>query len=932
MSVFIPFVIIGITAGSVYGLTGTGLVLTYKTSGIFNFAQGSLAALAVFVFYYLDVDIHMPWPVAASVAVLVLGVLMGLGLELLARLLANASDTIKIGSTVGIMLAVLSLGALWYPSQPQIPSYLPTSTAVRLSGVSVTWEQVIVVLVALVATVALYLFFRFVRLGMAMRGVVDDHDLVAMTGVSPRRVRRAAWIIGSVFAAASGILLAPSLSLQAIVLTELVIQAFGAAAIGYFSSLPLTYIGGLIIGVVAALSTKYVAQVPWLTGLPPSLPFIALFIALIVTPRARLARRRFEPSRALAESWHAPPRVRIVAGAVAVALLSCVPAFAGPNLAVWTAGVIDVILFLSLGLLVRNAGQVSLCQYAFMAVGAAAMGHLTTNMGVPWLLALVISGLIAVPIGAMIAIPAIRLTGVFLALATLGFGIFLEQMFYGESWMFGPNGIAAARPHISIGPINLGSDTGYYYLTVLFATLATMIVLAVQHGRLGRLLRALSDSPLSLETYGASVNVTRVVIFCLSAFLAAVAGGLTASLFHFAVGSNYTSFYSLTLVALLVIITVGDPWYAAIAAFLLAVLPAYLNLGNVTEYLALLFGIGAMLSPIVVQAAPGTPASIRRLVERLWGMQAGTKISVTLSSNGDRMPNTASTASPLRARPSAGATDTAAPERQPAGLEIQSLSVRYGGAAAVVGLDLRAPLGIITGLIGPNGAGKTTTFNACCGLIRPNEGRVLLHDEDVSRLGPAARAQRGLGRTFQRVELFGSLTVRANIEMGLEAGMAGRNPFHQLRARRGERAEITEALECAVEITGVTRLLEHRVAQISTGQRRVVELARVLAGRFNLILLDEPSSGLDPDETQAFGDTLIRAVRERELGILIVEHDMSLVRQVCGHVYVLDFGRVAFEGTPVELLQSAVVREAYLGSESSADLSSPARVVKVDSR
>jgi ABC-type branched-subunit amino acid transport system ATPase component/branched-subunit amino acid ABC-type transport system permease component len=912
VSAYLPFIVIGITAGSVYGLTATGLVLTYKTSGIFNFGQGSLAAVAVFVFYWLNVDLGLAWPLAAALSVFVLGAVMGLALELLGRLLADASDTLKIASTVGILLTVLALGTVWYPDQPSVPSYLPTSTAFQLFGVNVAWDSVIVTVVALVGAAALYVFFRYFRLGMAMRGVVDDDDLVAMSGISPQRIRRIAWIIGSVFAAASGILLAPSLNLDAIVLTELVIQAFGAAAIGYFSSLPLTYLGGLVVGVLGALSTKFVVTVPWLIGLPPSLPFIILFIALIVTPRSKLVRRRFAPSRAFRESWHAPVRVRLGTGVVVLTFLCLVPVWVGANLPVWSSGMVDAIIFLSLGLLIRHAGQVSLCQYAFVGIGAAAMAHFTTSLGIPWLASLILSGLIAIPVGAILAIPAIRLTGVFLALATLGFGIFLEQMFYGESWMFGSQGIPTARPDVSIGSFSLGGDTAFYYLIIFFAVLTAAVVIAIQHGRLGRLLRALSDSPVALETYGTSINVTRVAVFCISSFLAAIAGGLNASLLHFAVGSDYASFNSISLVALLVIVTVGGPWYALIAAFALEVLPAYINLGNISEYLAILFGVSAMLSPLIARA-PGAPEGIKRFADRLGGRKA----ALTKGEREIAPP----VLTPASLEHSVAGVASRDGDR---GLQIESLAVRYGGVDAVVDLTLEAPQGQVTGLIGPNGAGKTTTFNACCGLVKPSRGRIRLHGEDVSKLGPALRAQRGLGRTFQRVELFSSLTVAANLDMGIEARLAGALPWRQLRTTRSERSTIKAAVARAVDLTSIGPLLERPVAELSVGQRRLVELTRVLAGGFDLLLLDEPSSGLDQDETKHFGLILRRTIAEATIGILLVEHDMALIRQVCDQVHVLDFGRHIFQGTPRELSTSEVVRQAYLGSDDLVTESVPA--------
>jgi ABC-type branched-subunit amino acid transport system ATPase component len=248
-------------------------------------------------------------------------------------------------------------------------------------------------------------------------------------------------------------------------------------------------------------------------------------------------------------------------------------------------------------------------------------------------------------------------------------------------------------------------------------------------------------------------------------------------------------------------------------------------------------------------------------------------------------------------------------------LALEGLTVDFGGLRAVDGLELAAAPGAITGLIGPNGAGKTTTFNACCGFVRPTAGRVLLHGHDVSRLDVAARARRGLGRTFQRMELFGSMTVRENVELGHESADAGRNPWRQLRPARRERHAAAHAAADALERCGIAPLGDRAIASLSTGQRRLVELARVVAGRFTVLLLDEPSSGLDERETDAFGGLLQELVAERGLAILLVEHDLPLVLGICDRIHVVDFGRLLLAGSPDEVRASAVVRAAYLGAD-----------------
>ncbi|MGP0108428.1 MAG: ABC transporter permease subunit [Acidimicrobiales bacterium] len=914
---FLPFIVIGIATGSVYGLAATGLVLTYKTSGIFNFAYGSLAALSVFVFYFLHTEHGMAWPLAAALCLFVLAPLEGLGMELLARSLEPVGDTLKVVATVGLLLMVLGIGQLWYGniSSSTVPQFLPQES-VPIGGVEVGWDQIIVVIISVLASGALFYFFRHVRLGAAMRGVVDNPDLVSMTGENPVRVRRWAWIIGMVFASMAGLLLAPSLNLDALVITMLVVQAFGAAAIGYFSSLPLTFVGGIFIGVAGALSAKYAVSISWLSGFPASLPFIILFVVLVITPKARLAERRVVHSLPVRRSWYAPTRVRLLFGAVVVLALAFVPSLVGTNLSIWSNALIDVILFLSLGLLVRSAGQISLCHLAFAAVGAAAFGHFTDSYHMPWLVALILASLIAAPVGAIVSIPAIRLSGVFLALATFGFGILLEQMFYTTTFMFGPttSGLPAPRPDYSIGPWHMATDSGYYYVLLVIALLSVATIIGIQRGRMGRLLAALSDSPTALETHGTTTNVVRVLIFCISATFASLSGALLAALFHYSVGSNYSSFNSLILVALVVISVCGMPWYGLIAAFGYTIIPGYVTISNINIYLEIVFGFFATTYAMQRDKIPSVPPRLREVHDR-WGGRQREPEPVEAGGRATSLEG-----HPMAEDAIAAATAHLAAVAQRAegpGIEIQHLAVYFCGLHAVEDVSLSAPLGLITGLVGPNGAGKTTTFNACSGLIKPTSGRVLLHGADVTTIGPAGRSRLGLGRTFQRADLFNSLTVRENVAMGREAFLAGSNPRTQLMSSRRDDATIDRAVAEAIELTDIGALAGLQAGLLPTGQRRMVELARVLAGPFSVLLLDEPSAGLDGGETQRFGQILQAALAERGVGILLVEHDMELVRQVCQNIFVLDFGQLIFEGTPEEMLASSTVRAAYLGSESS---------------
>jgi ABC-type branched-subunit amino acid transport system ATPase component/branched-subunit amino acid ABC-type transport system permease component len=926
MNALLPFVILGITAGSVYGLTGTGLVLTYKTAGIFNFAQGAVATTGAYVFYILHDDVlHLPAVPTALICVFVVGPLLGLGMEAMARRLADASATMKVVATIGLVLVVQGFFSATFGTLARtFPAWLPQHTA-KIGGVFVGEDQMIITGIALAATVALFLFFRRTRLGLAMRGVVDNPELLDLGGTSPAAVRRWAWIIGSSFAVLAGILLAPTLNLDATVLTLLVVQAFGAAAIGRFSSLPLTYIGGLVVGIAASVATKYVVtSSAALAGLPASIPFIVLFLVLIFTPRSRLAERRVSRPRP-AQGYAAPARVQVTGAIVLGAVLLAVPHLVNAGqLPYWSDGLTQVVLFLSLGLLVRTSGQVSLCQAAFAAIGATTMGHLTAGFGLPWGVALLLAGLAAVPIGAFIAIPASRLPGVFLALATFGFAVTVQQMGYPLWIMFGSSSLGQAvnRPSFAQG------DIAYYYLALAFAVVAGLLVVWLVRSRLGRLLRGMADSPVALATHGTSVVVTRVLVFCVAAFLAAVSGALFGGVVHTVTSTDFTAFSSLTLLALLVIMPGREPWYAFGAGFALVIIPSWISTGTtVGDWLNVLFGAAA------VQVAVGyTPRNQRlhRFLDRIGGRR---RAPVTASPS-PAAPEQRGPAAPATrpAQAAAGGTGSAAangagsaaaaPSRAgrhrpgaAAGLDLAQVTVRYGGHVAVNDVSLTAPVGRVTGLIGPNGAGKTTLFNVASGLLRPAGGTLRLHGADMSALDPAARARHGLGRTFQKMELFDSLTAWQNVSLGREAGQAGLRPWRHVAETSANRHARTVATDQAMALAGIADLADRPVAALSTGQRRLVELARCLAGEFDVLLLDEPSSGLDGMETERFGEVLTRVVAERGAGILLVEHDMALVMNVCDYVHVLDFGTKIFEGTTAEVSSSDEVRLAYLGAE-----------------
>jgi ABC-type branched-subunit amino acid transport system ATPase component/branched-subunit amino acid ABC-type transport system permease component len=904
MGDYLPFIVIGLTTGSVYAMAAIGLVLTYKTSRIFNFAHGSLATVAVLIFFALVNRFGMDWRLAALITVAGVGPLLGVGFEHLGRRLTPLTTEAKVLTTIGLVLLITGGVTLWgakaYGDRRAPPPHLP-GQLVRILGVNVGVDQMIIVAVGLVMTVLLYLVLDRTRAGLSMRAVVDNPDLLAYTGRSPMQAQRLGWALGIGFVALSGLLLtlSPSNGVPVEELDLLVLAAFGGAAIGGFSSLPWTYVGGLVIGIAGALSTKFVAQVAWLGGLPPSIPFLVLFVVLVAFPRHLAPERASQPvpyrprQIQVARFWRWPLGIIILGALLIVPLSKNVHLVYSSNL-----GLAYAIIFLGLSLLIRTSGQVSLCQIALAALGAATFAHVMTGLGAPWPASVVLGGLAAGAVGAVVAIPAIRVGGIYLALATFGFGVLVEQLLYPTHFMFLDTGTQSI-PRPVIGPFNFDDDVTFFFLALAIFGLALLLVLGIRRARLGRLLRALSDSPVALATQGTSINITRVAVFSISAFLAGVGGALIVAQDRFLVDSPFASINSLVMVAVLLTLRVGEPVSSLLAAGAFVVVPSFLNGNLQVWWLDIGFGLGAIVAALI-----GTATWLPRW---RWAPRRG-------AAPADRVPGHESGPEPP-ARPP-GRPEASAPEA--AGLEIRDLSVRFKGVVAVEHLDLLAPGGQITGLIGPNGAGKTTTFDFCSGLVEPVSGRLLLNGRDLSSMSPAARARHGLGRTFQRINLFDSLTVRENVELGCEGALAGAHLVTHVVAPPRQARLTAEAAQAALDLVGISALAGRDVRSLSTSEKRLVELARCLAGNFDFLLLDEPSSGLDVAETIHFGATLTRVVDEREVGVLLVEHNMALVQDVCSYLYVLEFGRLIFAGEPAAAVQSRAVRTAYLGVEASA--------------
>ena len=609
MSTFLAFTVLGIVTGAIYGILATGLVVTYNTTGVFNFAQGAVGAVAAFSYWQLWQQWHWPFLLAIVVVVFVEAPLLAIGVEfVLFRRIHGASVERSLMMSLGLLVILLGVATIFWSSTDvvrSVPSYFTQSDGTVLSvrlfganGVTIQYQQIMIVVVAAVVAVGLGVFLRKVRLGVAMRAVVDDPELVAMAGAKPHRLSQSGWAIGFMLAALAGVLLAPIVGqtgLTADQLTLLALNGFAAAVVGRLRNLPMTFVGALALGLITQYCVGYLPGHinPGLASvLTEVIPVAFLFVVLLVIPAARLApagRLSVRPvPRVVTARQSAAGAILLVAGMAVLASM-----VGDTALATLSQGLAFGIVGLSLVLLVGYAGQVSLCQLTFMGIGAFTMGK-TFGSHSWWglVLAVAVSG----AVGAAVALPAIRLRGLYLALATFAFG---EVMF---SAFFSNSSVISDGTSINVGrvPLPFAHTVGDRAMLVEVAVAAALCAIAVgalRRSAYGRRLVAMSDSPAAYATVGLNPVRTKMLVFSLSAAMAGLGGVFYAGQ-QGGIGPNDVQFItSLTLLLFVCIWGVRTLTGALLGGMTQAALPVFQthlphSLADVTGLAA---GIGIVL-------------------------------------------------------------------------------------------------------------------------------------------------------------------------------------------------------------------------------------------------------------------------------------------------------------------------------------------------
>ena len=546
---------------------------------------------------------------------------------------------------------------------------------------------------------------------------------------------------------------------------------------------------------------------------------------------------------------------------------------------------------LGLVLLTGVAGLTSFGQAAFVGIGAYTTAWLTLNLGLsPWLtlfVGLVLTGVSALFVGLI----TLRMSGHYLPLATIAWGLSLYYLMGNLDALGKYDGLLGLKS-LSIGEFDIAQGRAFFVLTWFILITAIMGFTQLLDSRAGRAIRSLKNGIQMAEAMGINTFRYKVVIFVLAAMLASIAGWLMA---HFQRTVNPSAFglkMGIEYLFMAVVGGVGHVWGAVVGAGIIKILDDQLQvllpklIGTSGSYEVIVFGIALVL---VLQYLP----------DGLWSLVA------------KHMPRSNRKEDWLEADQ---LEERSKPQKDELVLDVQTIRKQFGGLVAVNDISFQIKAGQVVGLIGPNGAGKSTTFNLITGLLPLTSGSVSYRGQSISGLRSREIAQRGMARTFQHVKLIPDMTVLENVAMGAYSRGHKGVVSGLLRTNQDEEKRFFKEAQRQLERIGIGHLMHEQAGNLSMGPQRLMEIARALCADPALLLLDEPAAGLRHKEKLALADVL-RQLRHEGVSILLVEHDMDLVMQVCDHLVVMEFGTLLTQGTPEQIQQSPEVRAAYLGTE-----------------
>ncbi|MGW2993153.1 ABC transporter permease subunit [Streptomyces sp. NPDC001193] len=948
MGDLLVLVLSGLVSGALYALLATGLVLSYSASGLFNFAHGATAYLCALTFYEMHSGLGWPAVPAALLVVCVLAPGLGWGLDrLMFRRLARVGETAQIVATIGLLVALPAAG-LWAvellgdagapvkPAENQfgLPGVGPSPALSRqlLDGVGVDSDQLITWVVTAVVAVGLWVLMRHTRLGLRLRAAVDNRTLTELRGISADRLSSVAWMISSALAGLAGVLATPLLGLSAHDFTLFLFVSATAAVIGRFASVPLAFAGGLGLGVLQNLVAGYASFAEGITGFRTAVPFLILFGGLLVLARrGRTAGTAAQDAQADAGAVPVDPAAgaswarrwgvwAAAAGGLGVAFYTVTTPFWSGLLA---QGLALGLVFMSFTVVTGLGAMVSLAQGTFVT-GAALVAGLLMSRGWPFVAALAVGTCVAAVLGALVALPALRLGGRTLALATLALAFLADQVLFQMRWLRnGDSGWSVPRP--VFGPVDLGDDRALGVALLVLVSACAAGLGALRNSPSGRAMLAVRSAPAAAMASGVSVLRTKLLLFTVSAGLAGFGGVLVASYNTRITATDFTAMTGLVWLAVVVAAGVRRPQYAVVAGVVFAVAPRVLA-DYVTQSAHLpviLFGLAGLAlanDPDGYCAALAVRRARRRAAASVGGGTAGAGAGGAASGGGTGATGAAAAASgggtgpagPSPGPPLPGAGLGPDPVRGPrlrtpgqrtptepgapgAGggpaLELRGVTAGYDGGLVLNGLDLTVRQGEILAVLGPNGAGKSTACRVAAGALAAVSGQVLLRGRDVTRDGPVRRARSGVLLAPEGRGIFPALTIEENLSLYLGEAQAREGVyerFPRLRERRGVAA-----------------------GSLSGGEQQMLALAPLLQRPPEVLIADEPSMGLAPRVVEeVYG--LLTELRDAGTALLLVEEKAAGILGVADTVAYLSRGRVTWCGPRAEV-EADRLAAAYLG-------------------
>lgn len=893
MADYLHLLLLGLGAGSMYALSALGLVLVYRSSGIVNFAHGAAGLVGAYALSALTAEAG--WPVVpAAIAAVLLAAGLGVVTYIVTMVMPRTPSTLtRVVATLAVLIIVQALAFLRYGSSPrQVAGFLPDGSVNFGGGVTVSADRLILLGISVTLAITLGLFYQRTRFGVATSAVAERPLHLAALGWRVERLRAFNWALGGALGGLAGVLLVPIAGAFPSNGLTLIVPVLAAALLGSLSSFPLTLVGGLLIGVMQAETSQHNFGID---GLPDAIPLLAIVAVLAVRGRV-LPLRNFVGERLpRVGSGRVHPFRLLIATLVLVAVIMVSSDDAATAL---TSSLLAAIVVLSLTVVLGYAGQLSLAQVTLTGVGALVAAHLGGGLGLPFMLTVPLAALATVPAGLVVGLPSLRARGVSLAIATLGLAIAVQAL------IFRSDSIAGGLTGVTISPdgsfMVLGVDFDSFLHPHRFAllVLGVLIVLGVmvanlRRGRAGRRLVAMRGNERAAAALGVNVVGAKMWAFAISSVVAGFAGALTAYRNPSVTFEQFSILGNILAVAFAVVGGVGSALGGilggllqdgGIGSWLLGLLAS-----DWSSYISLIGGVSLLLS---VAYYPNGLAAGLDLVYRLGDRRSSRSVPI----------------------PDAPDRSIAVQRVPPAVLEVRSIDVRFGGVHAVSEVSFSLAPGEVLSVVGPNGAGKTTLIDAISGFV-PATGAVLLDDRELTGMPPHRRAACGLARSWQSLELFEDLTVRENLRVACDPQDALAYLVDLVRPGRGG---LTSTALAAIEAFELGDRLDELPERLSTGQRKLVAMARAIAAEPSVLLLDEPCAGLDGHERAEVAPLIRSLADDWGMGVLLVEHDVDLVRRISDRVLALDFGTVIACGQPDDVLRDDHVAHAFLGSMTAA--------------